>query len=323
MAQVLRPIETLFEETKYPDLIVGLGKTDDAAVWRLDDDRSLVVSTDFFTPIVDDPFQYGAIAATNSLSDIYAMGGTPFMALNIAAFPPDLPSTITGQILLGGAQKAQEAGVVIAGGHTIQDKEPKYGMVVLGFVNPNRMMTKSGAKPGDILVISKPLGFGTTSTAIKEGKATRSDIEEVVDWMSKLNRDTAILCTDFGVKGATDVTGFSLLGHAWEMASSSGVGIVFDWEKIPFTSGAKNYASEFIFPGGASDNMMFFKCHVEFKRNLKEEHKLLLFDPQTSGGLLAAVPPDKITNLLLEAEKNKLPIWTIGKVIEGEKIEVV
>ena len=156
----------MFDPGDYPDLLVGLGEPDDAAVWRLDDGRALVVTTDFFTPVVDDPYDYGAIAAANALSDVYAMGGEPFLALNIAALPPDLPADLTGEILRGGADKAREAGVVIAGGHTVQDKEPKYGLIVIGFLEPERMITKHGARPGDILVLSKPLGFGTTTTAL-------------------------------------------------------------------------------------------------------------------------------------------------------------
>jgi len=302
--------------------MVGLGNSDDSAVWRIDDNRSLVVTTDFFTPVVDDPYHYGAIAAANSLSDVYAMGGTPFLALNIAAFPPDLPTEITGQIILGGAEKAKEAGVVIAGGHTIQDKEPKYGLIAVGFADPARIFTKRNAKPGDLLVLSKPLGFGTITTAIKQGKAAQIDIDEVVDWMLTLNRDVARLGLEHNVAGATDVTGFSLLGHAWEMAASSGVGFIIEWEKIPFISGAKKYASEFIFPGGASDNMLYFKPHVEFRRELGDEQRLLLFDPQTSGGLLMAVNPGELDSLLSHAGKIKQPLWVIGEVVNGDTIVI-
>ena len=313
----------MFAPADYPDLLVGLGQPDDAAVWRIDDKRSLVVSTDFFTPVVDDPYDYGAIAAANSLSDVYAMGGKPFLALNVAAFPPDLPPEFTGQIILGGAEKAKEAGVVIAGGHTIQDKEPKYGLIVLGFVDPTQILAKGGARPGDLLVLSKPLGFGTTTTAIKAGKAAQSDIDEVVGWMKQLNQDTAQLGLDYSLRGATDITGFSLLGHAWEMAAASGVGMRFDWENIPFTSGAFNYASEFIFPGGASDNRLYFDSHVKYTRDLPEEARLLLFDPQTSGGLLMAVPSGKLGALLTRADEIGQPLWVVGEVIEGDYIEIV
>jgi len=313
----------LFAHEDYPDLLVGLGQPDDAAIWRIDDTRSLVVTTDFFTPVVDDPYFYGAIAAANSLSDVYAMGGTPFLALNIAAFPPDLPSNFLGKIILGGADKAKEAGVVIAGGHTIQDKEPKYGLIAIGFSDPARTMTKGGAKPGDVLVLSKPLGFGTTSTAIKQGIASQEDIDEVIEWMTRLNRDAAQLGLDFGVQGATDITGFSLLGHAWEMAAASGIGFRFDWESIPFTKGAFNYASQFTFPGGASDNKLYFESNIKFTKDLVEESQLLLFDPQTSGGLLMAVPSNKLGAMLTRADEIAQPLWVVGEAVEGNYIEIV
>jgi len=296
---------------------------DDAAVWRLDDERALVVTTDFFTPVVDTPYEYGAIAAANSLSDIYAMGATPFLALNVAAFPPDLPADFLSEILRGGAEKALQAGVVVAGGHTVQDKEPKFGLIVLGFVHPEKIMTKGGARPGDVLVLSKPLGFGTTTTAIKQAKAAPEDLDEAIDWMSRLNKDAAALALEFGVRGATDISGFSLLGHAWEMASASGIGLRFEWDKIPFISGAQGYAEKYIFPGGASDNRLFYGSCINFQRNLKEYEEMLLFDPQTSGGLLLAVPSEKTVELLARAEQIGQPLWIIGEVAEGSTIEII
>ena len=173
---MLRPIEGLFDPAVYPNLLVGLGDPDDAAVWKLDEGRALVITTDFFTPVVDDAYDYGAIAAANALSDVYAMGGRPFLALNIAALPPNLPAELISEILRGGAETARQAGVVIAGGHTIQDKEPKYGLVVLGFADPAHLLTKGGAQPGDVLLLSKPLGFGTTTTALKRGQAEAADV---------------------------------------------------------------------------------------------------------------------------------------------------
>jgi selenide, water dikinase len=292
-------------------------------VWRIDDERSLVVTTDFFTPVVDTPYEYGAIAAANSLSDIYAMGAIPFMALNVAALPPELPPEFLGEILRGGAEKAREANVVIAGGHTVQDKEPKYGLIVLGFVHPDKMMTKGGAQPGDVLMLSKPLGFGTTATAIKQEKASPEDLDDVIEWMSRLNREAAALAADFNVRAATDITGFSLLGHAWEMASTSQVGLRFDWEKLPFTQGAIRYAEQFIFPGGASDNRLYFQEHVKFTRKMKEFEIMLLFDPQTSGGLLLSVPEVKAEAVLSQAEKDNQPLWVVGQVTEGKQIEIV
>lgn len=282
-----------------------------------------MVTTDFFTPVVDDPYDYGAIAAANALSDIYAMGGQPFLALNIAALPPDLPSELVGEILRGGAEKAREAGVVIAGGHTIQDKEPKYGLVVMGFVSPTQMLTKGSAQPGDLLVLSKPLGFGVTTTALKNEQADPVDVNEVVAWMKRLNRQAAGLLVSHGVKVATDVTGFSLLGHAWEIALASGTGLQFEWDKIPFTSGARRYANEYMFPGGAYDNLAYFEPHVCFVKNLAEEMKLLLYDPQTSGGLLFALPPDRKEAFFAEASAVGLNLWLIGEVIAGNQIVIV
>jgi selenide,water dikinase len=320
---VLRPLDGLFNEVDYPDLLVGLGDPDDAAVWDLGDGRALVVTTDFFTPVVDTPYEYGAIAAANALSDIYAMGGKPFLALNVAALPPELPPAFTGEILRGGAEKAKEAGVVVAGGHTVQDQEPKYGLIVLGFADPACMLTKGGACPGDKLVLSKPLGFGTTTTAIKQEKASPEDMAEVIDWMTRLNRTAAELALEFGVRGATDITGFSLLGHAWEMAVASGVGMRFEWEQIHFVSGARGYAEQFIFPGGASDNKLYFEQHVQFNRQLAEEEQMLLFDPQTSGGLLLSVPAENLDALLVCAEEIGQPLWVVGEVVEGNRIEIV
>jgi selenide,water dikinase len=184
-------------------------------------------------------------------------------------------------------------------------------------------MTKGGAKPGDVLVLSKPLGFGTTTTAIKQAKARSEDIDDVIKWMTRLNRDSAQLGLDYGVQGATDITGFSLLGHAWEMAEASGVGFRLDWESIPFTKGAFNYASKFIFPGGASDNKLFFESKIKFTKDLVEESQLLLFDPQTSGGLLMAVPSNKLGAMLTRADEIDQPLWVIGEVIEGNHIEIV
>jgi selenide,water dikinase len=320
---VLRPLEGIYHNKDYPDLLVGLGEPDDAAVWKLDRDRALIVTTDFFTPVVDDPYQYGAISAANSLSDIYAMGGSPFLALNIAAFPPDLPPEVSGEILRGGAEIAREAGVVIAGGHTIQDKEPKYGLVCLGFAHPDLLMTKSAAHPGDALVITKPLGFGVTTTAIKNQKASQEQIDEVVLWMKRLNRAASELAQSHGIVAATDITGFSLLGHAWEMAGSSEVGMKIYWDMVPFISHARDFAKEFSFPGGAYDNRLYFGDHIKAPKSMAEEDLLLLFDPQTSGGLLLAVGCDQLDEFRIQAEKIDQPIWVIGEVVEGNQITII
>jgi selenide,water dikinase len=251
------------------------------------------------------------------------MGGQPFLALNVAALVPSLPPEVNGEILRGGAEKAREAGVVIAGGHTVQDKEPKYGFVVLGFVNPKKMLTKGGVKIGDALVLTKPLGFGVTTTALKQQKAAPEDVAEVVRWMKRLNKDAGSLAVEFGLRGGTDVTGFSLLGHGSEMAEASGVGIRFFVEKLPFVSCAHKYAEMWTFPGGASDNCLYFGPRVRFAAAIAEETQMLLFDPQTSGGLLLAVPQKKLAAFLKRAEAIKQPIWVIGEAVKGAGIDVV
>lgn len=301
---------------------MGLREPDDAAVWRLDDERALVVTTDFFTPVVDDAYDYGAIAAANSLSDVYAMGGQPFLALNVAALPDDLPNEISSDIIRGGAEKAREAGVVIAGGHTVKDKEPKYGLVVIGFVDPNKMLSKGGLRAGDALVLTKPLGFGVTTTALKREQAEQKDVQEAVDWMKRLNKSASQLATEFGLRGGTDITGFGLLGHGLEMAEASGVSLFLDFNKIPFVSGARKYAGKGCFAGGAFDNKMYFESQVAFPLSIDEENQMLLFDPQTSGGLLLGVPPARLKSFLARAAELDQPAWEIGRVEAGSGIRV-
>ena len=323
LAEILRPISQIFKAEDYPDLLVGLTPADDAAVWRLDERRGLVFTTDFFTPIVDDAYDYGAIAATNAISDIFAMGGKPFLALNVAALPPDLPAEITREIIRGGAEKAHEAGVVIAGGHTVKDSEPKYGLAVLGFVDPDKMLTKGGAKPGDALVLTKPLGFGVTTTALKREQAAEKDVAEVVGWMKRLNRDASALALEFGLRCGTDVTGFSLMGHGNEVAQDSGVGFKLVYKQIPFVSGARHYAEMGTFPGGADDNFDYFKDRVHFASSFDEPARMLLFDPQTSGGLLLAIPQAKLAAFQARAKEMNQPAWAIGEAVAGSGIEVI
>lgn len=319
---MLRPVKDLFQGQSFPNLLVGLDDPDDAAVWRLDQDRALVVTTDFFTPVVDDPYEYGAIAAANSLSDVYAMGGQPFLALNILALPPKLPPEIGAEILRGGAEVAIKAGIALAGGHTIQDEEPKYGLVVLGFVHPERIISKRGARPGDVLVLTKPLGFGVTTTALKQQKAAPEDVAEVVGWMKRLNQTASDLALEFGVRGGTDITGFSLLGHAAEMAQASNVALEFYFDRIPLVSGAQKYAQAWTFPGGASDNRAYFIDQVQFIGDWEEWEQMLLFDPQTSGGLLLCLAQDQVDSFLKKAQDHDLAAWQIGRVVDGEGIVV-
>ena len=320
---MLRPIKNVFAGQEFPDLLVGLDDPDDSALWRLDDDRALVATTDFFTPVVDDPYDYGAIAAANALSDIYAMGGKPFLTLNVAGLPPALPTEISAEILRGGAEKSLEAGAALAGGHTVQDEEPKYGLVALGFVNPEKIITKGGANPGDVLVLTKPLGFGVTTTALKQQIATPEEVDEVVAWMKFLNRMASELAVEFSVRGGTDVTGFSFLGHASEVAKASGVQLRFEYSKIPFISCAARFGEEYIFPGGASDNLLHFGDVVDIQGDFEEWEILLLYDPQTSGGLLLSVPEDRYEAFAARAAELEAPAWEVGRVVEGQGITVV
>lgn len=295
---------------------------DDAAVWKGSEDQAVVITTDFFTPVVDTPYEYGAIAAANSLSDVYAMGATPVLALNIAALPPDLPLEVSSEILRGGAEKCLEAGVVVAGGHTIQDKEPKFGLVVVGLIHPQKILTKGGIRPGDVMVITKPLGFGATTTALKQGKAAPEDVQEVIGWMSRLNASAGQLAREFDLHAATDITGFSMLGHGVEMAQASGVQLQLSLERIPLLKNARKYAELWTFPGGSSDNRLFYGQFVQFDPQISEEDQMLLFDAQTSGGLMLAVPPQKVNDLLARAAELNQPAWVIGEAQTGSGIVV-
>jgi len=323
LAHVLRPLQNLFRATDYPDLLIGLGVPDDAAVWRLDDERALVITTDFFAPIVDDPYDYGAIAAANALSDVYAMGAKPFLTLNIAGMPGNLPGEIVSEIIRGGAEKIKEAGAVVAGGHTVQDDEPKFGLVAVGMCNYDRMMTKGGGKSGDVLVLSKPIGTGVTSTALKRGTADADDIKQAVDWMARLNGPAADLALEFGVRGATDITGFSLLGHGMEMADASGGALRLHLPSIPFLAGARRYAEGGNFPGGSADNQLYFGERVRFSDTIDEYNQMLLFDAQTSGGLLLSIEERKLDAFLQRCREESVYAWPIGRVEDGAGITVL
>lgn len=244
------------------------------------------------------------------------------MALNIAALPPQLPTEISSEIVRGGAEKAREAGVVVVGGHTVQDKEPKFGLVALGYVELDCILTKGGARPGDRLVLTKPLGFGVITSALKQEKASEEDIREVIEWMSRLNADASSIAVEMGLKSATDVTGFSLLGHAWEIADASRVGLRFDFKRIPILDSAYKYGRMGAFPGGAFDNRAYYMKHVHYTHPVDEVEEMLLFDAQTSGGLLLCVPPETMPALKEKASAMKQPIWEIGEVTEGTGIEI-
>jgi selenide,water dikinase len=301
--------------------LVGLGSPDDAAVYRLSDERALIFSLDFFTPIVDDPYTYGAVAAANAMSDVYAMGGQMLLALSIAALPPQLPAAAVSEILRGAAEKVAEAGGVIAGGHTIDDEEPKFGLAVVGMVHPGRVIRKGGALPGDVLLLTKPVGSGLITTAAKGDAADPADLEAAIRSMLRLNRGAAGLAQRVERHAMTDVTGFSLLGHACEMAEQSGAALQLRVEALPFLPGVHRYAGEWLFPGGTFNNRRAFEPQVTF-HDQEEETQALLFTPETSGGLLIALPPasaDRLEALCREAGE---VAWRVGNVVEGEGVQV-
>ena len=315
---MLRPLAELFPAADYPDLLVGLGAPDDAAVYQLNADQAIIATADFFPPVVDDPHAYGAIAAANALSDVYAMGGAPLFALNLAAFPEDLPAEVSGAILRGGAEKVREAGAVIAGGHTITDREPKYGLAVTGLVQPGQLFTKGGARPGDRLVLTKALGTGVVTTALKNGRVEAADLEAAVASMLRLNRVAAQLGRQAGAHAVTDITGYGLLGHAHEMAHLSGARLVIDYAALPWLPGVRRYAEAWVFPGGATRNAEYYARWVSVERDLAEWEKQLLYDPQTSGGLLLAVPVENVPALLAGLAAAGEAGWEIGSVEPGQ-----
>lgn len=318
-----RHLGDIFDEALWPDLMVGLARADDAAVWRLEGDRALIATVDFFTPVVDDPYDYGAIAAANALSDIYAMGGQPFLALNLAAMPAELPEEMLLAILRGGAEKVREAGAIVAGGHTIDDDEPKFGYAVLGMGDPARLGTKAAAQPGDQLLLTKPLGVGIITTALKADQAEPDHVAVAVAWMKRLNKAAAQALEGLRPHVVTDVTGFGLLGHAWEVAERSGVRLRLQYDALPFHPGALRYADELLFPALANSNMGDYGAHVSFGTGLEYEQQLLLFTPETSGGLLISLPPAEAEQYTRAAARLDQPVWRIGEVLAGDPSIVV
>ena len=283
----------------------------------------MIQTLDFFPPVVDDPYDYGAIAAANAMSDIYAMGGEVVLALNILGFPSDLAPEIVAEILRGGAEKVAEAGGALAGGHTVDDREPKYGLSVMGLIHPDRILTKATARPGDVLVLTKALGAGIITTALKGGVADPAHVAQAVASMKTLNRQAAQFLQQVGVHACTDITGFALLGHAHEMAEKSGVQLQFHVDQLPFLNGAVEYAEQWLFPAGTCRNEQAYTRGVEFKASISEEMQQLLFTPETSGGLLASVPPERVQTLLGLFAGAQAPCWVVGEVTEGSGICVL
>lgn len=298
MAQVLRPLTSNFEQSDYPQLLVGLDSPDDCAVYQVNPEQAIISTMDFFPPIVDNPYDFGAIAAANALSDVYAMGGDPIMAINLVAYPDGYGIPLLSEILRGGAEKVKEAGIAIAGGHTVTDKEPKYGLAVTGVAHPKKIITKGRAKPGDKLILTKPLGSGTITTALKQQKAKEEHVADATQVMTRLNRDASLIARKIGVNAMTDITGYGLIGHAYEMSHASQVEFQLSYNALNWIPGALTYAKQDIFPGGMGNNRQYFEKWVTFDTELDEYQENLLFDPQTSGGLLIAIDNHRANDLL-------------------------
>ncbi len=308
-----------------PNVLVGINTSDDAGVYRITDDIAAVLTLDFFTPIVDDPYDFGRIAVTNAVSDVYAMGGTPVIGLNVVAFPArDLPLSILEDILRGGADQAAAAGVSVVGGHSIDDPEPKFGFVAMGLVHPDKVITNATARVGDVLFLTKPIGTGVISTAVKRGAATTEQVAESITWMTTLNKSASEVMQKVGINSCTDVTGFSLLGHLREMTCASGVGARVRMDDIPTMGGVRDLLARDMAPGGAYRNLEFLeKCNaIVWPPDATEADKLLLCDPQTSGGLLISVSPDKAEELQRKMVEAGVPALEIGEIVEDSEKQI-
>ena len=302
----------------HPDLLLGLDRPDDAGVFRISPDTALVQTLDFLTPVTDDPYDFGRIAAANSLSDVYAMGGRPLTAMNIVCFPGcDLGTDVLARILEGGLEKIREAGAVLLGGHSVDDPELKYGLSVTGRVHPDRILANSTARTGDALILTKPVGTGVLSTAVKAKLATSGQIKSCVDVMAGLNRYAAEIMTDYDVSACTDVTGFGLAGHLVEMARGSEKSILLHSEKVGVLEGALEFAGMGLIPAGAHKNRKFFKPFVRIGAGVTPVLADLIFDPQTSGGLLISLGAEQAADCLAQLGENGIPAGIIGKVKDG------
>jgi len=312
LAQVVNPLRL---SKVPPQLLIGLDAIDDAAVYRVNEQQAIISTADFFPPVVDDPYTFGAIAATNAMSDVYAMGGQVLMAINLVAWPENLDTAILSEVLRGGMEAVERAGGAIAGGHSISDEEPKYGLAVTCIVHPDHILTKGGAKPGDVLILSKPLGTGLMTTAQKQGKMREEDMAAAVQSMTRLNRRASELLVQAGsaVHAATDITGFGILGHAWEMAAQSLTSMRFDYQALPLLPNIRHYAELGCIPGGTERNRRSLQAHVHFDDHLSEIDQVILYDPQTSGGLFAAIDASLWQTL---SEQEEVTFWPIGEVTE-------
>lgn len=324
LAHVLRPLTATFGAEASTDLLVGLGHADDAAVYRLNNDQAIVATTDFFPPVVDDPYAFGAIAAANALSDIYAMGGDPLFCLNLVGFPDDLDPEILTEILRGGAEKVREAGALIAGGHSVTDHEPKYGLAAIGLAHPDRIFTKGGALAGDRLLLTKPIGTGVITTAAKAEQVDAADLASAIESMTRLNGPAmrALRTLEKDLHACTDITGYGLLGHGWEMAEQSGVGLHISAGTVPLLPGARRYAAGGFIPGGGGRNRAAIEPHTRWADTVDEVTRTLLCDPQTSGGLFAAIAPAAMERALAALAEAGVEAAVIGNAEEGGEIVV-
>ncbi|GIP33787.1 selenide, water dikinase SelD [Paenibacillus sp. J2TS4] len=312
LAQVLRGLP---QAEPNPNLLVGLDTSDDAGVYKLTDDLALVQTVDFFTPIVDDPYSFGQVAAANAISDIYAMGGKPLTALNIVAFPVHkLDKQVLTDILRGAGDKMKEAGVTLVGGHSIDDNEPKFGLAVTGFIHPDKVRTNAGAKAGDRLILTKPIGVGILTTSIKKGMLGEEEVARVTQVMTTLNKTAAEKMEAYGVNACTDVTGFGLLGHAYEMAKGSGVGIVIDHKRVPVLPRVRELGEAGQVPGGTKNNYAHLEGKVTFDESIDQIGQWILCDAVTSGGLLIAVPANEAEALLHDLIEAGVEAAWIGEV---------
>lgn len=304
-------------------MLVGLDSGDDAAVYKLSDELAIVFTVDYFPPIVDDPNQYGRISAANSLSDIYAMGGKPILALNIVNFPKDLDMDILESIIAGGYDVARSAGAIVAGGHSIDDTEPKYGMAVVGVVHPKKYVTNVGAKPGDKLILTKPLGTGIITTAAKDGIAKKSDLDEAIMLMNILNKDASEAMVSVGVNACTDVTGFGLAGHLLEMLRSNELTAKIFMNKIPVMNGVNDLIERGAIPGGTVRNLESVVDDIAWHKSAKESDKILVCDAQTSGGLLISVSSEKLTALTEELNSRSVRHYLIGEILASGAKKII
>jgi selenide, water dikinase len=324
----LQDVLGILREHDHPDLLVGLGRSDDAAVYRVSDEVAIVETVDFFPPIVDDPYTYGAIAAANAMSDVYAMGGQVLFALNVAGFPRELPKQIIAAIFKGGADKVREAGGIIAGGHTVVDAEPKYGLCVTGRIHPERILVKGGLRAGQQVFLSKPLGTGVIATAAKAGACDPEALGAAVQSMLRLNRVAAEVAQEAGATGATDITGFGLLGHAAEMVEASAAGITFRISDLPLLAGALRLAEDGHWSGGMKRNRRHLEGTLGARGQLVIEPSLpaplvgLLFESETSGGLLFAVPPGNVAAVSEGFARRGESCWHVGEVTPAPRITV-